>query len=191
MKYVIALFTIYYFLSLVLAPAKAQTLGDWKNLERKLGWSPFNKKGQSFDPAINIAYCKQHTIRIAYNSGTKDYSGAINAAFEALSARTPPGGTVKLDAGTYALNKQLTLGSYSCLIGASMNDTIIRMKNNSPRFKQAGIIRSMHTKHITVKDLTIDGNRKGHKETNLAYGGYGRYGLFTELTNYLYITTCY
>lgn len=165
----------------------AKKLGDWEMQAENLGWSVFNRNGQPFDPQVNLDICKRHTITIELESGKKDYSKQIMEAGETLRARSPPGGTIRLSAGVYALNDQVNIPSYVCLIGAGMSKTTLRVNDRSPRFKKSGVIRSFQTKRVTLADLTIDGNKDGQSSRDLKKAGYGRYGLFTELTNWLYM----
>ncbi len=164
--------------------AYAKRLGDWRNLPKSLGWSVFNRKNQPFNPAVNLRYCRTRTITVPITIGKRDYHSDINKAFKRLGKK---GGTVKLLAGKYTVRGQIAIPSYCCLVGAGMSKTTIRLGNNSPRFKLSGMVRSMWTERITVSDLTIDGNKGNQRSTDLKKGGYGRYGVFTELTNYLYL----
>lgn len=166
---------------------QSTALGDWRDLPKTLGWSVFNRRGQPFNPSGNLAICKRHTITIPRVPGASDYSGRINAALKALRARTPPGGTVKLGVGEYLIKYQLVMPSYTCLQGAGMKATTVKVTDNSPVFRLAGVVRSFQTKRVTLLDMTIDGNKDRQLSMDPKLGGYGRYGVFTELTNWFYV----
>ncbi len=60
------------------------------------------------------------------------------------------------------------------------------MKGNVKPFRRAGVLRSFETKRVAVSDITINGNRKAQR-MRTKRDRYGRYGFFSELTNYLYL----
>lgn len=163
--------------------ADAQKKGEWRNLPRTRGFSPF-RGARPFDPAVNLRYCKKRTIWIKYSAGVKNYAPIINSALKKV--RSTGGGTVRLTGGTFPLASQVIIYSYSCLVGAGRTKTVLRVKGSVKPFKNAGTVRSFWTERITVSDLTIDGNRKAQRRKTKR-DVYGRYGFFSELTNYLYL----
>ena len=159
-------------------------IGDWKDQPKTLGWSVFNTGNEPFDPADNLAYCDRRSIRVRPRR-SKDASGAINAAL--LKLRASGGGTVKLDVGVYTVTTHIRLPSYTCLIGAGMNATTIKLAKNAPKWKNSGVVRSRRSERITVSDLTIDGNKDNQLSRDIFGGAYGRFGFYSELTNYVYL----
>lgn len=162
-------------------------LGDWRDIPKNFGWSVFNRKGQPFNPLGNLAVCRRHTITIPLTRGGADYSVSINQALKALRKRNPPGGTVKLAAGLYPLKFQIVMPSYTCLQGAGMKATVLRMIDNSPPFRLSGMVRSFQSERVSILDLTLDGNKDRQLSMDPKAAGYGRYGVFTELTNWFYV----
>lgn len=162
-------------------------LGDWRDLPKTLGWSTFNRKGQPFNPRGNLAICERHTVSVPFVPGVADYSGRINSALKALRNRNPPGGTVKLGPGLYPIKFQISMPSYTCLAGAGMRATTLKVIDNSPVFRLSGVVRSFQTERVSILDMTIDGNKDRQLSMDPKLGGYGRYGVFTELTNWFYV----
>ncbi len=105
-------------LLLVVRPAHAAEIGDWRDESRTRGFLPFNGGTRPFDPAKNLAYCDRHTISVKFDPAVKDYSPIINKAFKDLRASNPAGGTLLLGPGVFPIATQLEMYSYSCLIGA-------------------------------------------------------------------------
>lgn len=163
---------------------KCVSIGEWNDLSKQLGWSVFNKANQPFDPAINLAYCSKSSITISHRDNA-DASKSINRALRKL--RRNGGGTVRLQAGVYQVTTHIRMPSYTCLFGEGIDKTIIRLRDNSPKWFNSGVIRSRHTAHITISDLTIDGNKDRQLSNNIFGGAYGRFGFYSELTNYVYI----
>ena len=166
-------------------PAKRR--GDWRDLSRKPGWNVFNNEKDPFDPNSNLMFCNRSLIQISYSPKVADYSVVINRALKKLRRRSKPGGSVVLSKGVFPVRDQIRIPSYSCLIGAGMRETRIRLVDNAPVFSHAGVVRSTRATRVTVANLTIDGNMKGQKSKDLDGEAYGRYGLFTQLTNFLYL----
>lgn len=178
------------FLTLIVRTGAKTTWRDWEDLSQDRGWGAFSAAGEPFDTEKNLDYCGRRTINIKYNSTIKDYSMIITEKLIELRASDPPGGTVRLGAGNFTTYVPINVTSFSCLVGNSMGTTTIRLVDNAQTFPHAGIVRSRMTKYITIANLTLDGNMKNQIPTNtsdLDGAGYGRYGLYTHLSNYLYL----
>ena len=171
-------------LLLLVTVVSSISFGEWKDLPKTLGWSVFNSANQPFDPARNLEYCSRATINVRHQANV-DFSSSINDALKKL--RATGGGTVKLDPGIYLVTTHIRMPSYTCLVGSGMKDTIIRLRDNSPKWANSGVVRSRHTERITISDLTIDGNKDRQLSTNIFGGAYGRFGFYSELTNYVYL----
>ncbi len=165
-----------------LALCSAVRHGQWEDLSKSGSLTDLSKNTWSFNKADNLAYCNRTKITIPAD-GRKDYTGLFNDALLKLGKQG--GGTLQLLQGTYNHYGQIKIPSYVCLVGAGKDETIIRLVDNAPRFPKSGSIRSMHTERVTVANLTQDGNRD--KQRDSKSHNYGRYGFFSELTNYLYI----
>lgn len=73
----------------------------------------------------------------------------------------------------------------TCIIGAGIDSTVIKLIADAPTFRKSGSIRTFQTSHITITDLTQDGNRASQSASSAR--NYGRYGFFSELSNYVYL----
>lgn len=158
--------------------------GEWVDLSKELGWSTF-KNGRPFDFRDNLRYCNKTYTKLSNSDTNESWHVKIHKELRKLQKRG--GGTLLLGYGTYYLSAQVKLPSYTCLIGRGMNQTILKLVDNATTFKQAGMVRSKHTERVTIARLTIDGNRAKQNSTDIYKGAYGRFGIFTHLTNYLYI----
>lgn len=155
--------------------------GDWTDLRKDFGWSVFDKMGRPFNPVGNLQYCALRTITITWDRGISDYSERINKAFKDLRKMNPPGGTVKLQAARYNISNQIVMPSFTCFQGSGMAQTRLFVNDRAPTFRLAGTIRSLHTRCVSVMDMTIDGNMDNQlsravEELKRPFAGYGRYG---------------
>lgn len=157
-------------------------LGEWMQMSKTGSPWELSQNTLPFAPADNLRYCARRTITIR-RDGRRDYAAIINQKLDVLGKQG--GGTVKLAAGVYPHSAQIVMPSYTCLVGAGIDSTFLFLVDNAPRFRYSGSIRSLHTERITIMDLTQDGNR-ANQGTNKRRN-YGRYGMFTELTNFLYM----
>lgn len=66
-----------------------------------------------------------------------------------------------------------------------MDRTFIKLKPRAKKFKYSGCIRTMHSKRISIIGLTQHGNR--YKQSGSKKTLYGRYGFFSELSNFLFL----
>lgn len=166
----------------LLAVTSAQVkLGDWVQQSKKGNVGAF-VQSYAFDPAVNIQICQRRGIFLAAKPGV-DFSGIFNKHLKALGKAG--GGTLRLGPGYFHHSKQIHMPSNTCIRGAGIDSTVIKLVANAPKFPKAGNIRSFWTKHITITDLTIDGNRANQppgKSRN-----YGKYGFFSELSNFVYL----
>lgn len=176
-------FTAFWILSVV-ALIDAKRLGEWRTLSESPGYSVFDSKGRPFKGSDNFKYCNVRTVELKSTSATNDYSKTIQKILDEFDKEK--GGTLKLGPGTFTIGTQLRVPSYTCLVGSGMKSTKIKVKKGSKPFKKSGAIRSFQTERVTIMDLTIDGNKKEQK-SKTSEDKYGRYGLFSELTNYLYL----
>lgn len=174
-------------LLLVFAPnlVSAAKRRDWRSFSKKGKLSDLGKKRYVFARSRNTRYCDRRTITVRPTK--KDMTKILNSKMKELNKKG--GGTLKLVAGTYFHKNNIQIPSFVCLVGAGMTKTTIKLANKAPSWRSSGQIRSFQTRHVTVMDLTIDGNRKKQKKGKKA--SYGRYGLFTELTNFLWVKNVY
>lgn len=161
--------TIAVVLCILAASTDAARLGQWRTLPERSLSSVFRGGDYSFNVKGNLAYCRKRTIRINVD-GTSDYTTKFNKALASLGKSG--GGRLLLGKGTFPHSGQIAIPSYVCLVGSGMGRTIIKLKNNSKKFKYSGSIRSIHTERVTVMDLTQDGN-KGNQKKSASYGRYG------------------
>lgn len=164
----------------LLSIATCQRLGEWRNLAKSGSLPALSKRRYAFPPSDNLKICRRRVIRVP-RDGRSDYTAIFNEKMALL--RRLGGGTLKLDAGLYPHKGHIIIPSYVCLIGAGMEKTVIRLVNFAPRFPKAGSIRSFQTERVSILDLTQDGNRANQRSGKKQ--AYGRYGFFSELTNFL------
>ena len=95
------------------------------------------------------------------------------------------GGILRFEAGIYILSSYIELGSNTAIIGAGVNDTILRLIDWAKPWwipntgnRKSGFIRSVRTQNLYFANITIDGNKKNQHTDK--YSLYGRYGFFTE-----------
>lgn len=120
-----------------------------------------------------------------YKAGTDAFT-ALQTALE--DVRKAGGGKVTIQAGEYILSKNFEVHSNTQLVGAGMDDTVLKLKNRASPWRvgtssRSGFLRAVYKNYnncenILVSDLTLDGN-KANQNTD-ADSKYGRYGYFTE-----------
>ena len=155
--------------------------GEWRpQLGRPV--SQWQSRGVSFDTRGNWAYCLKFVIDLPLIPQISDYAPAINSALE--TAANIGGGSVRLGAGVYPIGKNIVMPSYTCLIGAGMNRTVIRVNDGINNLgNRAGYIRSRLAEKVTLHGFTLDGNHV-NQVMNTSSLRYGRFGLYFELVNY-------
>jgi parallel beta-helix repeat protein len=141
--------------------------------------------------ALNVAFACAVEVKVASKTNSVftswDYKcDGSNDHVEIQQAldfvRSNGGGTVHLSDGIFNLARNIQVPSYTIFKGHDRDATILRLSNNAARFTKAGFIRSIQTTNVDIVDMTIDGNRANQatdSDTN-----YGRYGVFTERSNY-------
>lgn len=149
--------------------AHAVSLGQWEELPEKELGEVFDGTDYAFDVSVNLDICSKlsRTIEI---DGSEDYTKKINEQLAALG--NAGGGQLKLGKGTFEHSGQILIPSYVCLVGSGIGSTVLKLKDNSPRFELSGSIRSDKSERITIMDLTQDGNKANQKEADT----HGRYG---------------
>ena len=69
-------------------------------------------------------------------------------------------------------------------MGSGRDKTFLILADNAPRFEKAGLITTFETSNITIKSMTLDGNRdKQIKDDSLNGSNYGKFGVYTECNN--------
>lgn len=130
----------------------------------------------------NLKKCSTRTYFLDYDATVHsvDAYSDIQKALNVIDT-----GTLVLGEGTFIVSNQISLSSNTCLVGQGIDKTVIKLKDNASEFRYSGLVRSINSENVTIMGLTLDGNRENQSgnETEL----YGRYGLFTEVTNYLYL----
>ncbi len=155
---------------------------EWRQLNDGAaeGLARFDATDYAFPVRDNLVYCRKNVERIPHDPKILDYGPIIQAAFDRLKKKG--GGTVKLDAGLYWQQTQFSIPSYTCLQGAGMYKTTLKVHKDSPEWKTAGAIRTRFTVRVSVFDITQDGNRD-----ELPGGPQNRFGIYTHLANYVWM----
>ncbi len=156
--------------------------GDWRQLSKSGSLYKLVNRRYAFPVRGNLNYCGRRTITVPLD-GRRDYTAIFNEKMKLLNRLG--GGTLKLNRGVYTHSDSIHIPSYVCLVGDGMYRTTIKLNSYAKRFKYAGSIRSFETERISVMHMTIDGNRFNQFKNKRTL--YGRYGFFSELTNWLYL----
>lgn len=132
---------------------------------------------------ITIGYSNKvtHTIQ----QGTDAYQ-KVQQSLNDL--RTKGGGTLYFESGVYLLSSNIEVGNNTAIIGAGINNTILKLVDKAAPWwipniglRKSGLIRSKGTVNLYFANFTIDGN-KNNQNTD-EYSAYGRFGLYTEATD--------
>lgn len=148
----------------------------------------------TFLPVMNPK--TEYVVAAAGNAGPADFfatgTNDEETIMKAVGYLGISGGTVRLTAGTFNINKNVFLSSNIALVGAGIDTTVLRLKNNADPWKvggksYAGMLRGMNIDNLLVKDLTLDGNRQN--QPNDEYYNYGKYGFYCEVCNNVVLDT--
>lgn len=107
----------------------------------------------------------------AKGDGSTDDRAAIQAALDAAAAAG--GGVVYLPAGTYIINKYLTIGSKVRLVGAGMSVTTIKCGSTFTAGGTAPLgggysmiqVAALNQTDVAISDFTCDGNESANRAT--------------------------
>lgn len=136
---------------------------------------------------ITIGFSEFATYKVVALSDVRDlFQNALN------EIKYNGGGTLYIEPGVYTFSGFIEMGGNTRVVGAGMNATILRLENNAApwwvpntRIRRSGFLRAMYVSNLQISNLTVDGNRANQK--NDTYSVYGRYGLYTEACNNVYV----
>lgn len=118
---------------------------------------------------------------------TVDYSNDLTVIQSVLDhIDRNGGGKVILGPGTYFVNGNIYVPSYTHLQGNGMEQTTIKLVDYAKSFiqgtsKKSGMVRAQYKTNIIISNITLDGNKDNQYED--VEHTYGRFGLFTEACN--------
>ena len=159
--------------------------GEWRNLPMDKDMRIFTDSYYSFDIDVNRRICNKSYVRISLDEKVVDYSQILSDKLTHLYEEG--GGTLILRSGTYPIGSNILLRSNTCMHGAGMNETVLKVLDNSkPLYPEAGYLRAKHSENISLLHFTVDGNAP-NQNVSTDEAGYGRYGLYFELVNYVWI----
>lgn len=95
----------------------------------------------------------------ALGDGQTDDTASIQTAINSVGL---DGGTIYIPPGTYILSQSILLTDHVTLTGAGMGTTILKIADNNNQ-RLVGLIRTPFgrgTHYVSVRDLTLDGNRE-------------------------------
>jgi len=126
---------------------------------RILQADPVNAAGRPGNPTAP----EKHQIQLfdakaygAMGDGVTDDTAALASA---VAAATATQGIVRLPAGTYVGTITITKGGIT-IEGAGKNTTVIKAPISTPSPGPGAVLGIANSSHTTIKDLTIDGNRR-------------------------------
>lgn len=143
-------------LALLALPVLSRDHALWETFDTSVAFRAFDKDGRSFDTRENLKYCDNSEESIVFDASVKDYHNAIQHKLDLLEERSG-GGTLRLSEGTFTISNQLSVYSRTCLIGAGMNKTSIRVRDKSENFRRSGTVRTYQTERVTVRSSTLSG----------------------------------
>ncbi len=150
--------------------------------ENSIGVGRYSRQGSS-NLDITIGYSDLATRVVKQGSDVhKDIQQSLD------DIKINGGGTLRFEAGIYVLSSYIEIGSNTAVIGAGINETVLRLMDKADPwwipntgYKKSGFIRSVRTENLYFANLTIDGNKQ-NQNTDV-HSKYGRYGFFTEAVN--------
>jgi hypothetical protein len=138
---------------------------------------------------FTIGYSNQATFKITESTNTH---ASFQHALDTLKIRG--GGILRIEAGLYLLSSFIEIGANTSMIGAGMNNTILRLVNNAAPwwregtgFRRSGFVRAVRQDNLVFAHFTLDGNRVNQK--NDTYSSYGRYGFYTEVCANVFVNS--
>lgn len=178
-KYALAVLLL---VSLAVHSHAAKQKVDWRKLDNEVGsgLARFDKSDYAFSVADNLVYCRKNSEVMKHDTSILDYGPAIEQALDRLNAKG--GGTLNFETGTYYIQTQFSIPSFTCLKGAGMYKTILKVHKDAPPFPKAGMMRTRHTVRVSLFDFTQDGNRD-----ELPGEPQNRFGVYTHLANYVWM----
>jgi len=151
---------------------------------------PYDIKCDGVDDDIEIQTALCEIQEQVYNiNPRKTECGGWNY----ISNKTLSGDLVLLE-GVFNINRQILVYSNINIIGAGMNDTVLRLVDNARSYYDnyyrdppslgnghSGFIRVFFDDNVVLTDLTIDGNKDNQQTSTLGDEfEYGRYGFYSE-----------
>lgn len=134
-------------------------------------------------PNVVIGYSKRATYQIPQGD---DAYPQIQQALDNLNKGS--GGTLRIEGGLYILSSNIDVGSNTAIIGAGINETILKLVDKAKPWwvpgttlRRSGFIHSEDTVNMFLANLTLDGNKLNQNTDN--YSVYGRFGVYTETCN--------
>lgn len=144
---------------------------------------------------FQCVYCKTDKVKIiiGYSDNATHKIQQGNDAYwqiqQALDEiNQSGGGTLQIETGTYVLSSNIEIGSNTVMIGAGINETILKLVDRAKPwwipetgYRKAGFINSEDTVNLYFANFTLDGNKANQNTDELSI--YGRFGVYTETVN--------
>lgn len=158
--------------------------GDWAPQDTSGGFSHFHTSTHAFNEELNREKCEKRIISVPFNSAVSDYYALFIDQLAYL--KYLEGGTLKLATGVYVISHQITVPSSTCIMGAGIELTTIKLIDKAAQFLAPGVLRVVSARHVTLKQFTLDGNR-GAQQFGNDVSHYGHHGLYIEHSLLIYI----
>ena len=132
---------------------------------------------------IIIGYSNTATLKVREG---RDAQPVIQQALDEIKANGV--GKLVFEKGVYLLSSYIEASDNTTIVGAGMNDTILRLIDFADPWwipgtgiKRSGFLRASNVNNFMVANFTLDGNKDNQNTDD--YSIYGRYGFFTEACN--------
>lgn len=152
----------------------------WKNHDSSKDIAAaFGDKMHSFGVHDNWKiYMTKSVFTIPHTKVIKDYTGIISSYLKEAGA--VDGAAVKLEKGTYPVSAPIEIPSHTCIVGAGMADTTVKLIDGADAFYEKGLFYSLNGERVSLQGFTIDGNKDKQNKNDK----YWHNGVYFELVNY-------
>ncbi|AYV77732.1 MAG: hypothetical protein Edafosvirus1_63 [Edafosvirus sp.] len=94
------------------------------------------------------------------------------------------GGTLLVKKGTYILTRNLNMGANTHFKGEGMGITNLTLVDFAEPFAKAGFVRTSLMNNVIISNMSLNGNKLNQYNDQAHH--YGRYGIFTEASQYVW-----
>jgi len=89
--------------------------------------------------------------------------------------------------GTYIVRSPIQFKNNTCLLGQSLNGVLIKVADYAPRSEGIrGVLHGINAENVTVRDFTLDVNKKGQDDDGTCKNELTKYGTYFEASSYIW-----